>query len=100
MIELSEYAGALVGLGIGYLLSADGRNGSTQSFLLTSSAIGAVASFGFTYSAFAKNADEHKETSSWRINISPLSLLTNNLNRNDQLLQHLNNPVISVGYRF
>lgn len=72
LINLSELAGGLVGLGVAYLVSSDDDN---STLYLTSSALGATGGFLLLYPSFARNARAYEKSSSWNIHFAPEGLL-------------------------
>ena len=96
LVQLGTVGGALVGAGIAYLLSSDRGD---ETLFLTSSAIGALGGFAYTYGQFSRKAEIREAGSSWNFNVFPAGLLTSSFaKRPSGWLSRV--PFLSVQYRF
>ncbi len=98
LIELSELAGGLLGLGFAYILSPKDNVNST--LFLTSSAVGAAGGFWIMYGYYAPKAESDSQASSWNVNIRPEGLLSLTMGKkiNRELQRHMH--LVSFSYRF
>lgn len=98
LVELSELAGGLLGLGFAYLVTPEGEENST--FFLTSSAAGATGGFWLMYAIYAPKAQKATKAGAWNINIRPEGLLSFTMGGkiNAELQRRLR--LVSVQYRF
>jgi len=98
LVELSELAGGLLGLGFAYLVTPEGEENST--FFLTSSAAGATGGFWLMYAIYAPKAQKATKAGAWNINLRPEGLLSFTMGGkiNAELQRRLR--LVSVQYRF
>jgi len=98
LIELSGFAGGLLGLGVAYLISPEDEFNST--LFLSSSALGATGGFWLMYHYYAPKAETVSQTGNWNLSIRPEGLLALTMGKkiNRELQKHLR--LISFDYRF
>lgn len=97
LINLGEFAGGLVGLGIAYLASSKDDN---SALYLTSSAVGATAGFWLVYRSFARSARSYEKSSSWNIQFSPEGFLAYAMSKRFNSSSERTIPIAQLEYRF
>jgi len=98
LINLSELAGGLVGLGVAYLVSSDDDDNS--ALYLTLSALGATGGFLLLYPSFARRAQAHEKSSSWNIRFAPEGLLALAMSKRFSTSSELTILLAKLEFRF
>jgi hypothetical protein len=99
LINLSELAGGLVGLGVAYLVSSDADDDNSALYL-TSSALGATGGFLLLYRSFARRAEAYEKSSSWNIQFAPEGLLALAMNQRLKRSSERAIPLAKLEFRF
>jgi hypothetical protein len=97
-ISLSEAAGGLIGMGLGYIFSNNNSvlGGKTALVL---SGIGALAGFALTTYSYSKDVNQEDKNLSFKMNINPLGLLSMSGN-NSSLTKGYPIPLLTGTLRF